>query len=301
MRLVVLALLLVPALALADPHPMAGGANPAPPTDAQVAMTAETLTIAVDLRTATVRAEVTLANQGPATRLIVGFPCATGPDAGQVDVPCATPLTVTANGKRLRATKKATGAKVHHWTWPMKLAAGAQVTLVVSYRAPLRNDRYRVPAYGMGLFTYRLTTGARWAGPIGALRITVDHMHDALVFVAPAGGQRAPGRITWTLDHHEPTEEVVLMPAPMAGNRLAAQIGGKTAAEARARLAAGDYAKADVEAAVEALRRGGDEVDAWPSLISRLAGLPEPAPERVAATIAESIALLEQLAAGAKR
>lgn len=285
----------------ADPHPMSSGATPAPTTDAQVAMSAETLTIAIDQRAAAVKAAVTLTNPGPTTRLVVGFPCAVGDDAGAIDVPCKVPLRVTVGGKRVKATKRKTGKAVQHWTWPMKLAAGASVEVIVSYRAPLINERYDVPAYGMGLFTYRLTTGARWAGPIGTLRITVDHLHDALLYVAPAGGVRTPGRITWQLDGVEPTEEVVLIPAPMAGNRLAQQIGGRTAAEAAARIAAGDYRRADVDAAIAALRGSDAELERWLPTISRVAGLTTPPTDRARATIAESIALLEGLAANAKR
>jgi hypothetical protein len=285
--------------AAADPHPMASGATPAPTTDSQVAMTEETLHIAMDLRTASVTAAVTLENRGPATRLVVGFPCAVGEDAGAIDVPCKLPLAVTIDGKRQRASKKKTSRTTHHWTWPMKLAAGQKVALVVTYRAPLINDRYKVPAMGMGLFTYRLTTGARWAGPIGSLRITVDLLHDALLYVAPAGYTRAPGRITWTLTDHEPTEEVIIIPHPMAGGRLVGGAGG--AARARERLAAGDYPKADVEAAIAALRDDERRTRDWLPLISRVAGLAAPPPERADAVVRESIALLEQLAARAKR
>ncbi|MBK9032187.1 MAG: hypothetical protein IPL61_12860 [Myxococcales bacterium] len=66
MRLaLVIAALLVAAPLAADPHPMSSRATPAPTTDAQVAMTAETLAIAIDQRAASVKATVTLANQGP--------------------------------------------------------------------------------------------------------------------------------------------------------------------------------------------------------------------------------------------
>lgn len=299
--LVLAALALAPSLVAADPHPMSSGATPAPTTDAQVAMSAETLAIAIDQRAASVKAAVTLTNPGPAAKLVVGFPCAVGDDAGAIDVPCKIPLTVTVGGKRVKATKRKTTKTVHHWTWPVKLGAGASVELVVRYRAPLVNERYGVPAYGMGLFTYRLTTGARWAGPIGTLRITVDHLHDALLYVAPAGGVRTPGRITWQLDGVEPTEEVVLIPAPMAGNRLAQQIGGRTAAEAAARVAAGDFRRADVEAAIAALRASDAELDQWLPTITRVAGLATPPTDRARATIAESIAVLERLAATATR
>ena len=50
----------LPVDGIADPHPMSSGANPAPTVDAQVAMTAETLTIDIDPKSAAVKAAVTL-------------------------------------------------------------------------------------------------------------------------------------------------------------------------------------------------------------------------------------------------
>jgi hypothetical protein len=297
---VLFVLLALTAAAAADPHPMSSGANPAPTTDAQVAMTAETLTIDIGLHKAAVKAVITLENQGAATKLVVGFPCAKGEDAGQIDVPCKVPLAVTVRGKKVKVAKKKSKAGTH-WQWPLKLAANEKVELVVSYKAPLVNDRYGTPAFGMGLFTYRLTTGARWAGPIGKLDITVEHMHDGLIYVSPAGYTREPGRLTWSLTDHEPTEEVVIMPSPMAGNMLAGAIGGKSSAEAREKIAAGDYEKQDVEQAIKDMKDKGGMMEEWPAMISRLGGVPAPAPERVDAVVAESIKLLEAMAAKAKR
>jgi hypothetical protein len=303
MRLLVAGVvLIVSAAAAADPHPMASGATPAPITDSQVAMVAETLTIDIGLRHATVNAAVTLENSGAATKLVVGFPCSKGDEAGQIDVSCKAALAITANGKKLRASKSKPSKKGAFWMWTMKLGAGEKVDLVVKYKAPLLNDRYSVPAFGMGIFTYRLTTGARWAGSIGKLNITVNHMHDVLLFVSPAGYKREPGRITWALENHEPTEEVVVIPEPMMGNFLAGDLGAKTAADARKKLDAGDYKKADVEKALKFLRDNKrDYTKEWLPIISPLGGIPVPTKERVDAVIAESIKLLEGLASRAKR
>jgi hypothetical protein len=287
--------------ALADPHPMSSGANPAPTTDAEVAMVAETLAIDIGPRTASVNAAVTLENRGAATSLVVGFPCATGPDAGAVDPPCKLPVKVTANGKKVRVSRKKASKTLSHWLWTLKLAAGEKLELVVSYRAPLVNERYSVPADGMGLFAYRLTTGARWAGPIGTLQITVDHLHDALLFVSPPGYTREAGRITWKLTDHEPTEEVVLIPYPRIGNWLADAAGAKTSAELRTKVAAGDVDKAKLEALVKEMADGAELIDTWLPTITRISGVPMPARERVTAAIAESIALVEAAAATAKR
>lgn len=297
--------------ASADPQPMTGGASPAPTDSADIAMIEEQLAITMDLRAAAVRAEITLENRGPATTLEVGFPCALGERAGAIDVPCKTPLAITVNGKRVAAKKRKQSPELANWVWPLALGDNARAKLVVSYRAPLRNDRYSIPAAGLGAFTYRLTTGARWAGPIGKLTITVDHLHEALLFVSPAGYQRIPGRLTWTLTDHEPTEEVVLLPHPMAGLDLARALGAlepkrrgkRTPTEyLRARLDAGDYARAEIEAVAARLREHGSSfTEDWLPTISRVAGIPAPSPERAAAVLAESIRLLEELAARAKR
>jgi hypothetical protein len=153
MRRCIAVIALRTAIAAADPSPMSSGAIPAPTTETQVAMTAETLAIRVGLREAAVRAEITLANRGPATSLVVGFPCATGDKAGRIDVPCAVPLAVTVGGKRVRAALRKAATGPSHQVWTMALAEAAQVELVVAYRAPLINPNYRVPAFGMGLFT----------------------------------------------------------------------------------------------------------------------------------------------------
>jgi hypothetical protein len=294
--------LFVPMVASADPHPMASGATPSPATESTVAMTAETLTIDIGLRHADVTAAVTLENPGAATKLFVGFPCSKGDDVGHVDVPCKVKLAITANGKKVKVAKTKPTKTGGFWLWQMKMAAGEKVELVVKYKAPLLNDRYDTPGFGMGIFTYRLTTGARWAGAIGKLNITVNHLTEALWFVSPSGGKREPGRITWTLDNHEPTEEVVIIPQPMLASHLATALSVNTPAQARAKLDAGDYKKADIEKAITAMKEDVKRgTERWLKIISPLGGVGVPAQERVDATIGDSIRLLEAIALKAKR
>jgi hypothetical protein len=126
-------------------------------------------------------------------------------------------------------------------------------------------------------------------------------MQEALLFVAPAGYQREAGRITWTLDDYEPTEEVILLPEPRASSWLAHAIGGKTAAELRQRIDAGDYRKADIDQAIAMMREPGSWGEEWRKIISPLGGVPVPAQDRVDATTAESLRLLDDLAARARR
>lgn len=289
--------------ATADPAPMSSGASPAPVDDAQVAMLTEDLAISMGVATADVVADMMLENQGPATALVVGFPCATGDDAGLIDVPCRTKITVKVDGKKTRVTRrKGDTADTSHWTWKLKLADHQKVRLVVSYRAPLINDRYTAPAKGIGMFSYRLTTGARWAGPIGKLTIKLDHMNDALLFISPPGFQRTPGQITWSLDNYEPTAEVLYMPVPGPHQLL-----GKTAAEVGKRLAQGDFKKRAIDDEIDQLQRyagpdpqGHDYLDDWLEIISSLGKLPRPALADARAITAGSIDLLKELATKAK-
>ena len=94
---------------------------------------------------------------------------------------------------------------------------------------------------------------------------------------------------------------MILIPHPYAGNRLAQQIGGRTAVEAAARIAAGDYRRADVEAAIAALRDSDAELAQWLPTITRVAGLAAPPEAQARASIAASIAVLERLATSATR
>ena len=90
------------------------------------------------------------------------------------------------------------------------------------------------------------------------------------------------------------------MPYPVVGFELASHLGAKTAADFRAKLDAGELAKADVERVLAGIERDSDELDHWLPLISRLGGVAAPSRTRVTAVIAETKKLLEGLEAGAK-
>ncbi|HEV8321617.1 MAG TPA: hypothetical protein VG389_08395 [Myxococcota bacterium] len=293
---------------LADPHPMAGGAHPAPSTDVAVGIAREVLSVTVGPKTAAVDALLVLENHGAPTKLMVGFPCDAGPEPGAAGVPCKTKITVTADGKPIAAKVRKTSAKEWHWVWPMAFGAAARVALAVRYDAPLINPRYEVPVEGMGLFHYRLTTGARWAGPIGELEITVNTPFDALIWISPGGYVREPGRLTWRLKDVEPAEDLVFAPAvPVAAWEYAA-LGGGSIAEVRARRDAGDFEKKAMLALVERLKEDfGEHAEAerivvgYLGVIARMSGLPLPAPERLRATALESARVLESLALRAAR
>src|SRR5262249_6050530 len=138
-------------------------------------------------------------------------------------------------------------------------------------------------------------------GPIKKLSITLNHMQEGLIFVSPPGYKREPGRLTWTLTDYEPTEEIIVMPQPGPSLYFATRIGAKTAAEARAKLLAGDFEKAYIDAIIDEIHRGDKYVDDWLKTITRLGGVPAPTKERATAVMAETEKFLLELKKQAKR
>lgn len=257
---------------------MSAGGLPAPATSTTVALAREELAIDVDLKSAAVKAVLTLENRGPATRLEVGFPCASGVEPGVAALDCKTPVAVAIDGKKVAAKlRKTRGGK--HWMWPMQLAADSRVSLTVSYRSRLYNDRYDTPFFGMGILHYRLATGASWAGPIGELEMRVDLPTDALVHIAPAGYTREHGRVTWKLAGVEPAEDLAITLHPMYVGRAA------VSPDARRRVA-GEMRKE----LPELVRYG-----LWfHDVAGKKLGLPAPVEADVRACVEQSIALMEE-------
>jgi hypothetical protein len=227
----------------------------------------------------------------------VGFPCDASEEAGAYGLPCATRPVVLAGGKKLavrqergpRETrewvfgKRAT--KGRHWVWSMPFRAGERVELRVEYAAPLVNPNYDVPVMGMGLFYYVLRTGARWAGPIGELEMTVTLPFDNLVWISPPGYTREPGRITWKLKDHEPVDDLVVIGhLPTLYEQL---------------HAGGDAKK--LAAVAAALKKDGGaaafhDISGYLGIISDMANQPPPDVREVSKTALESAALIERMA-----
>lgn len=267
---------------------MSTGAVPAPATSTTVALAREALTIDVRPRAAAVRADMTLENRGPATRLDVGFPCDVGLDPGVAGLPCKTPLTVEIDGKKVTARLRKT-AGGRHWMWPMRFAADQRVSLVVSYRSPLINDRYDTPLYGMGILHYRLATGASWAGPIGELTMRVDMPSDALVHIAPAGYTREHGRVEWKLTDYEPKEDLAITVHPMFLGRAAAGVRAGDRESFAAAIARGEVKKEALRQSAAEMRKETAELIRFASWFHDVAGkklgLPAPAEPDVRACV----------------
>jgi hypothetical protein len=287
------------ATARADPQPMSAGGLPAPATSTTVALAREELVIEVNTTSAEVTAALMLDNRGPATRLEVGFPCERSVDPGVAALDCRTPITVTVDGKkvatRLRTTK---GGK--HWMWPMRFAADSRVSLQVSYRARLYNDRYQTPFFGMGILHYRLATGASWAGPVGELIMRVDLPTDALVHIAPGGYVREHGRVTWKLSEVEPSQDLAITVHPLYLGRAAAGVRASDRAAYVAALASGDVKKEVLLGVAGEMKKELAQLVEYAGWFNDVAGkklgLPRPDEGETRTCLEQSIALMEQAA-----
>jgi hypothetical protein len=278
---------------------MSAGGVPFATTSTTVALAREALTIDVRPTAATVRADMTLENRGPAAQLDVGFPCDVGLEPGVAGLECKTPLRVEIDGKKVKPRlKKTQGGR--HWMWPMRFAADSRVSLVVSYRTRLVNDRYDTPFYGMGILHYRLATGASWAGPIGELTMRVDMPTDALVHIAPGGYIREHGRVEWKLTDHEPKEDLAITVHPMFLGRAAAGVRAADRETFAAAIARGEVKKDALKKVAAEMREENDELIRFATWFHDVAGkkigLPAPVESDVRACVEQSIALIEDAA-----
>ncbi len=271
-RALLVPMVLWAASAAADPAPMSAGRQPAPVKSSTIRIAREVLTIDLDRKASSVKAILELENGGPATRLDVGFPCDPRLDETVSGLECKTRLDVRIDGKKQKARRKG-----KHWVWPMRFAEGQKVVLEVAYRSPLRNDRYENPYAGMGALTYRLLTGATWAGPIGELEMTVNLPTDTIAWIAPAGYTRERGRVTWKLASYEPTSDLaIFFPARIIGLR--------------------DVTPEERKEVARELR-ADTHVTEWVQILHRVTGktltLPAPSPDEVAATVEASARFYE--------
>jgi hypothetical protein len=201
--------------AQADPFPMSAGTALRPLKEPPVAIAKEDLAIQVTLEEMRVAAQLDLHNRSdkPA-QFDVGFPCNPQRQEGIVGLSCAIKPAIKVGGKPVRTTlQKAPGTS--QWVWAMRFRPDEQVHLEVSYAVPIKNSRYQTPFFGANAFYYQLTTGARWAGPIGALNIEVTLPVETIVQISPKGYTRTAGKISWSLKDHLPAEDVIIRVDPL--------------------------------------------------------------------------------------
>ena len=281
---------------------MSAGDLPQPIEETQIAIEREDLLIEVGAKRADVRATLRLANRGDDAKITVGFPCDTTEYAGAHGLECKTRITVIADGKPLAVKLKKAGAKGKHWIWPMRFSAGQTVTLDVRYRTRLINDRYSTPVRGMGTLYYRLATGANWAGPIEELNMEVRLPTDVIVHVAPTGGRRDVGRITWKLTSYEPNEDLAILFDPTRLGRYAKVLGDRVDSYAALKkaVAGGAFSAAELQGMAKDFRDALPEHLQWAEFFQGVAraklGLPAPKPDEIRTCVEESAKIMEAIA-----
>lgn len=288
-----------PASAYARPGGLGGPPLPAGPTAVRIAE--EDLHVRVGFEQVEVAAALQLENRGRRTSFEVVFPCVRGGyDAGVTGISCLTPLRVSVRGKRLEPHSRWVDDERGEWVWQMALERRERVALEVSYAAKLVRQDGAEPVADVSVVYYWLRAGARWSGPIGRLDITVETPLDNLLFVAPDGYDRAPGRLTWSLRDVEPAEDLVLGVHTQTSRRLLDAFGAPRADELAARREAGRYDREALRAVASDLResvRGPD--GGYGELLRRSTarhGLSTVPRARLVRCVAESVALLDALA-----
>ncbi|MEW5934627.1 MAG: hypothetical protein AB1816_13715, partial [Bacillota bacterium] len=128
--------------------------------------------------------------------LDVGFP---------VDPAWASELEVRVDGRKQEWTWSGDGK----WAvWRMEFRPGTAVDLSVRYQ-----ELFGLESPGSPLrFSYVLSTGAAWQGPIGRVRLEVatsgSVTKDDVLYALPEGYRLVDGKLVWDMRHVEPSEDV---------------------------------------------------------------------------------------------
>lgn len=283
--------------AAADPQPMSAGAAPVPSARGamDIAIAREQLAIDLTRTAAQVVAELWLENGGGATTLQVGFPCSAKPPGEVVALACKSRPEVRVDGKRV-ALKLTGKGDERNWIWTMRFAAAGRARIEVRYTAPLVNDRYERPFFGMAALVYRLTTGAAWAGPIKQLDMEARLPTDALVHISPAGYTRAPGQVSWHFIDHEPHDDVALFFHPIHLGRAAKALPAASYTELTQLLEQGRFSGTELQKVARELRADVGGIEKYVQFFQGMSGLSAAAAGDAAAVrrcVEESAGLME--------
>ena len=237
-------LLLAPNL-YADPAPLMGGENPRPFEETDIVLEKETLFVDIGWDKAIIDVELTLHNTGKEKEIQVGFPC--DKDVyGLINLPCKSPLKVIMDGKKVAVKKNNV---TRDFTWSIRFKQDESKIVKIQYQVKVINERYDPePFMGIFKFSYRLITGAYWAGPIGELEMTVKYPTDVITYIQPDGYERQSKHLTWHLKDYEPWEDLEVYFHPMLNGRYIHSFNIKGKGKARLK----DFEKAEAACKVKA-------------------------------------------------
>ncbi|MCJ7821780.1 MAG: DUF4424 domain-containing protein [Armatimonadetes bacterium] len=188
----------LPAPAHADGEPAAWVGRTLRPVDStSIRMVRERVVIALSPNRARVAATFIFRNEGPECEQIIAFPA----DA-------ARDFRAWVDGAQVEGgTQSPSFERLYSWT--ASFPANGEREGRVAYQA--RRDASREGSLVDTHFTYILTTGRRWKGPIGSAEIVLnlrDIQHHQILDLHPAGHTRTPSGYRWLLRNVEPDQDV---------------------------------------------------------------------------------------------
>lgn len=153
----------------------AGGTIKAMDEHPSVAMKSELVEVAITESTATVHCTFVFHNDGPATRVKMGFPEGGGGDVDVTKPRGFRSFRSWVDGKPIPTKIEGFTADEFHWdrfrTKVVDFAAGQTRRVEVRYEQPL--GMVALGASPSKFFTYQFDTGASWKGKIGHARLVV--------------------------------------------------------------------------------------------------------------------------------
>jgi hypothetical protein len=181
---------------------------------------------------ARVHAVFDMLNNGPTTKMLVGFPQGYSLEFHPIGVPGTVEtgtglerFRVWSGGTEYQTNIEEVNVDWEKWprkqqwfTWTMTFPEGQPVRVEVSYEVLVSGYNSDPDLLGgRGTIAYILRSGALWEGTIGEARITVTATSGgALVGPEPSPSTTTTDRVEWLMQDFEPTEDVVVHYIPAA-------------------------------------------------------------------------------------
>ncbi len=192
-----------PTSARADGEPAAWVGRSLQPVDSDsVRMVRERVLIDLSPNGARVSATFVFRNEGPACDQIIAFP------AGGQGIVNVRNFRAWVDGAQVEVGTHSPSFE-HLYYWTASFAAGGEREVRVAYE--VRRDASMEGWLVDTDFTYILTTGRRWKGPIGSAEIVLnlrDIQHHQILDLKPAGHTRTRTGYRWLLRDFEPDQDV---------------------------------------------------------------------------------------------
>lgn len=201
--LALLSCLALSPIALADGEPAAWVGRTLRPVDSDsIRMVRERVVIDLSPNRARVTATFIFRNEGPECEQIIAFP------AGERGLVTTRDFRAWVDGAQVEVGTQSPSFE-HLYYWTASFPANGEREVRVAYQT--RRDTSIGGSLADTHFTYILTTGRRWKGPIGSAEIVLnlrDIQHHQILDLQPAGHTRTPSGYRWLRRDVEPEQDV---------------------------------------------------------------------------------------------